>query len=207
MDDFSKRLIADRVILRAFYTLVPLGLVGVVFLFWSRYSAEWNHPIRSDVLREIGVLLFVTAVLTLAWELIGKRAFADEILVKANMSRDLADAGIEVVTPTFMDNRIAWNELFKNSNRLDIWVSYASTWRNSHAQAIEKLLSRRDARLRVVLPDPEDAQLMDVLSQRFEKTPETLKEQVKEARDAFAKFSKHGTVEIYFSKTLPIFAI
>jgi hypothetical protein len=207
MDDYQKKLVSDRVILAAFYTLVPTGAIGVGFLFWSQFAEEWHHPIRSVVLREIGVLLFVTSALTLAWELIGKRAFADEILIKANMSRDLADAGIEVATQNFRDNRIPWDQLFNNSNRLDIWVSYASTWRNTHAQAIEKLLSRTGARMRVVLPNPANDSVLQELADRYEKTKEALKAQIEEAITAFTQLQRLGPVEIYLANTLPIFTI
>jgi len=145
--------------------------------------------------------------LTLAWELIGKRAFTDEILLKANMSRDLADAGIEVATQNFRDNRIAWEQLFANSNRLDLWVSYASTWRNTHAQAIEKLLSRKDARIRVVLPNPANDRVLQELADRYEKTKEGLKKQIEEAIAAFTQLKAPGTVEVYLANTLPIFTI
>jgi ribosomal protein S24E len=205
MNEHLKKLVSDRVILSAFYTLVPTGAVGIFFLFCSQFSEEWHHPIRAVVLREVGVLLFVTAVLTLTWELIGKRSFTDEILSKANMSRDLADAGILVVVPNFRDSRIPWDELFKNSNRLDIWVSYASTWRNTHAQAIEKLLSRKDARVRVVLPNPNDDRVVQELALRYEKSKEVLKGQIEEAITAFQRIGSNGSVEIYLSKTVPLY--
>jgi|NGEPerStandDraft_6_1074524.scaffolds.fasta_scaffold264036_1 hypothetical protein len=81
MNKYLKKLVSDRVVLSAFYTLVPTGAIGVGFLFWSRYSEEWHHLIRSVVLREIVVLLFVTSVLTLAWELVGKRSFTHTALI------------------------------------------------------------------------------------------------------------------------------
>ncbi len=196
MDDYSKKLLLDRIILRTVYTLIPFGVLGVGLIVWSKFAERWNEPIRSDVFREIGVALLVTAALTVMWDLIAKRAFTDEVLAKANMSRDLAEAGIRMVTPSFMDGRISWSDLFKCSSKLDIWVSYASTWRNSHAQEIEKMLSKKGALLRVVMPDPSDQQILGALAARYETTAESVATHVQEAIDGFSKFNKNKNVEM-----------
>jgi hypothetical protein len=207
MNEYTKKLVSDRLILSVVYSLAPLGLMGIGLLFWSKFAEEWHHPIRAAVLGELGALFVVTAVLTFVWDLMGKRAFADEILVKANMSRDLADAGVEIATANFRDSRTPWEQLFKNSTTLDIWVSYASTWRNTHAQAIEKLLSRKNSKLRVVLPDPSNVRILQELADRYEKEPEALKAQIEEAAKAFLKFRDHGAVEVHFAETLPTFSM
>jgi hypothetical protein len=207
------KLLADRVNYRALLMLIPISAFGTGFLFWSQLSEGWHHPIRAVVLREIGVLLFATVALTLLWDLVGKRAFADEILAKANMSRDLADAGINVFTADFRDHRIPWPELFKCSNKLDIFVSYASTWRNIHLSEIEHLLSRRDGRVRVILSDPENDDLLEVLAKRFGKEKEFLKKQIEESikfwqeRNQESKAGKDDKdkVEIYLTPIAPFF--
>jgi hypothetical protein len=207
------KLFAERVNYRALLMLVPITAAGTGFLFWSQFSEAWHHPIRAVVLREIGVLLFATVALTLVWDLVGKRAFADEILAKANMSRDLADAGIDVFTSDFRDNRIPWPELFKCSNKLDIFVSYASTWRNIHLSEIERLLSRQDGHIRVILSDPTNEDLLASLAKRFGKEKDFLKKQIEESiafwreRNQQSKRSEGDAdkVEIYLTDTAPFF--
>jgi hypothetical protein len=179
--DENQKLLRERVNYRILLLLVPLAAAGAGFLFWSQFAEGWQHPIRAVVLREIGVFLFVTGALTILWDVIGKRAFTDEILAKANMSRDLADAGIEVFTGDFKDQRIDWPELFKCGNRLDLFVSYASTWRNNHLSYIEKFLARKGAHIRVILSDPDNEELLGVLSTRFGKEKAFLKQQIEES--------------------------
>jgi hypothetical protein len=207
------KLVADRVNYRALLLLIPISAVGTGFLFWSQFAEGWHHPIRAVVLREIGVLLFATVALSLLWDLAGKRAFADEILAKANMSRDLAEAGIDVFTADFRDQRIPWPDLFKCSNRLDLFVSYASTWRNIHLSDIERLLSRKDGYVRVILSDPTNDDLLTVLAKRFGKEKDFLKKQIEESikfwqeRNQHSKQNGNGKdkVEIYLTDVAPFF--
>jgi hypothetical protein len=165
------------------------------------------------VLREVGVFLLATGALTLLWDLVGKRAFTDEILAKANMSRDLADAGIEVFTGNFRDHRIPWPEMFKGANRLDLFVSYASTWRNNHISDIQRLLSRKDGRIRVILSDPNNEDLLAVLAKRFGREQDYLKKQIEESikfwqernNDIEEPKNGKGKVEIYLTDVAPFF--
>jgi hypothetical protein len=93
---------------------------------------------RATVVRELGAALFISVALTLLWDLAGKRAFSDEILAKANMSRDLADAGVELISDTFQTDRVNWSDLFKNACKLDIFVAYAHTYPRGDSDAICK---------------------------------------------------------------------
>ncbi len=207
------KLVTERVNLRVVLMLIPVTVLGTGFLFWSRFAEAWQHPIRAVVLREIGVFLFVTAALTLLWDIVGKRAFTDEVLAKANMSLDLADAGIEVFTADFRDHHIPWPELFKCANKLDLFVSYASTWRNNHLSYIERLLSRKDGQIRVILSDPNNDELLGVLAKRFGKEKDFLKKQIEESIKFWQERNKHSKeaenasdkVKIYLTDVTPFF--
>jgi hypothetical protein len=64
------------------------------------------------------------------------------------------------VADSFQDGSIRWEQLFKNASRLDIFISYGHTWRNTLLERIDKLLANEDARLRVILPDPDDDEVL-----------------------------------------------
>lgn len=164
------RLLIERVNLRTLLLSFVVASVGLVLMTVSPSVEAAGYHKSAALMREGGAALFISVALAALWDLAGKRAFADEILAKANMSRDLADAGIEVVTPSFKDERIPWERLFKDACRLDVFVSYAHTWRNTQRERIDKLLSDPHAELRVVLPDPNDKDVMDALSARYAKT-------------------------------------
>src|SRR5438477_10459442 len=147
------RLLTERVNLRIQLVSLVFVILGLGMMFLSLSVGGAGYHKTATLLEESGVAVFISGVLAVLWELAGKRAFADEILAKANMSRDLAEAGINVFTGDFRDHRIPWSDLFKCSNKLDIFVSYASTWRNIHLSDIERLLARNDGHMRVILSD------------------------------------------------------
>src|SRR5947209_11807567 len=77
----------------------------------------------------------------------------------------------------------------------------------TQTERIDKLLSNPDARLRVVLPDPDDAGVTKTLSVRFDMNPDTVKQEIEEARRFFERKKKRakGTVEVYFTGLIPLF--
>jgi hypothetical protein len=202
------RLLVERTNLRTILLAICFAIVGILTLGLSHHAGALEYHRTEAVLREAGAVLLISGVFTAIWEFAGKRAFADEVLAKAGMSRDLADAGIEIVCKSFQDERVRWDLLFKNACKLDIFVAYASTWRNTQIQRIDKLLSEADARLRVILPDPQSNEVMQILATRFESTPERIREEVNEAKEFFLhrKSKGKGTTEIYFTSVVPVFS-
>jgi len=183
--------------------LISLGL-----LFAYKPVDDWGYHKIGSLLRESGAVLLASVALVVLWDLVGKKAFTDEILAKANMSRDLAEAGIEVVSDTFQNERVAWAELFRCACKLDIFISYGHTWRNTQLERIDKMLSDPDSRVRVVLPDPDDPEIVSALSTRYATQPEDMKQEIFRAR-AFFQYRKSkakGTVEIYFARIVPLFS-
>jgi hypothetical protein len=206
--DENVRLLIERVNLRTLLLSLVAFVVGVGVMFSSQSIDAAGYHKTAALLREGGAALCISVALAVLWDLAGKRAFADEILAKAGMSRDLADAGIEVVSASFQDERIRWDQLFKNSCKLDMFISYGHTWRNTHLQQLDKLLSDEDAKLRVVLPDPNDQAIVEALAVRFESDPEKVKQDIEQAT-AFFKQRKErakGTVEIYHTRIEPLFS-
>jgi hypothetical protein len=194
--DEQKQLFMERVDLRTSLWAFVLAMVGLSLLVSSRWVDTAGYHRLAAFMQEGGAALFIAMVLALVWDFAGKRAFADEILAKANMSRDLANAGISLIAESFKDERIRWDELFRNACSLDIYVAYASTWRNTQVERIEKLLSQESARIRVVLPDQEDAALVQSLALRFEMTADAVQRVINEAKDFFLhRSNRKGKVE------------
>jgi hypothetical protein len=135
------RLLAERVNLRVQLLSLLFAALGITLMLVSPSVGTAGYHKTATLMEESGAALFISGVLAVLWELAGKRAFSDEILAKANMSRDLADAGIEVAVYSFKDERIDWKQLFKSACRLDIFVAYGHTWRNTYSERIDKLLS------------------------------------------------------------------
>jgi len=202
------RLLIEKVNLRTILLTTVLGAVGLALVYASQPIDSHGYHKTGSVIRELGVLLFATVAIAVLWDVVGKRAFADEILAKANMSRDLADAGIDVVTTSFQDKRIVWEDLFKNACKLDIFVSYAHTWRNTNLERIDSMLSDSDAKVRVVLPDPDDKEIVRALATRYESKPEDVEREITTAKAFFEhrKSKAKGRVEIYFVRMLPLFS-
>lgn len=186
---------------------ILIALIGVGLLFASTPVGNAQYHKSAALLEESGAALFIAGVLAVVWELAGKRAFANEILAKANMARDLADAGIDTVVDSFRDPRVNWNDLFKNACRLDIYVAYGATWRSTQLEPIEKLLSDKEGKLRIVLPDPGDDFVIETLAKRFTMSTADITRTIHEARTFFQhrKDAAKGTVEIYLSKIIPVF--
>src|SRR5262249_21283595 len=127
------RLFVERVTRRVQLLSLCAAILGIGLMFLSPVVSKAGYLKLATLSEESGAAIFISGVLAALWELGGKRAFADEILAKANMSRDLADAGIDLATSSFKDERIQWDQLFKNTCKLDIFVSYAHTWRNTQS--------------------------------------------------------------------------
>jgi hypothetical protein len=202
------RLLTERVTLRIGLLSFFVIVIGLIIMWISLPVAHAGYHKTSTLLEESGAALFISGILAVLWELAGKRAFADEILAKANMSRDLAEAGIDIAAYSFKDKRIDWDELFKSTCKLDIFIAYGHTWRNTQSEQINTLLSDADAKLRIILPDSENEELMKSLSRRFEMEPEALKLEIGDAVKFFERRKKKakGSIEIYLTSVMPLFS-
>ena len=207
------RLLQEIVSLRTVLIVVLLGIFGAVLLFFVSAKTEWceRHQITGILLTQLGGLLIVTATITTIWELVGKRAFAEEVLETANLSRELAEAGITKVFGSFHVREIDWIEFFETAGEIDLLFLYAHSWRSSRRVELRTFLSASRRRLRVILPDPSNDEVMAPIATNCDMTVEKLKERVEEARDEFARLaelasSNGSVVEIWFLQTVPTFS-
>ncbi len=202
--------LTERVNLRTILVAIITAGFGIGFLYLST-CGNWLKGKESllTVIRDVGSLLFVTVAITLLWELYGKRAFLDEILAKVQISKEIKFAGVVKITDSFHRD-IDWKSYFHTVNKLDIFFAYGRTWQNTHIQELKEVAARKGARIRVVLPDPEDEQTVCELARRFSSTPENLKTLIKEAETNFRNLrASAGTngaqINIWFLPAAPLF--
>ncbi|MEO3939860.1 hypothetical protein V3C41_02110 [Paenarthrobacter nicotinovorans] len=173
--------------------LACILLLGAVGLFWLTSVDEWfaNAKPLQVTLNQIAGLIIATAILSVGWDLIGRRRFAAEILDRARLSADIVDAGIMRVTDQYLDE-VEWSELFEGVHKIDVVVAYGRTWRNTHEKRLRNVASRPGTRLRFFLPDPDDDLTMQVLSGRFNMPKAALEATVREAITEFSKLKSEG---------------
>jgi hypothetical protein len=174
--------------------LVGLGLLWLA----ARHGRGQLNETWSSILSNVGALFIATSLLSLLWELAGKRAFAQEVMSQAHVGTDIVRAGITRVTDQYLE-AVEWEDLMEGSSKVDIVVAYAATWRNMHRGRLLRIASRRGARIRVFLPDPEDELTMTVLANRFNTTVEDIAAKVSQAITEFGELASDGgaTVEVY----------
>ena len=167
-------------------------------MWWSGTSEWKSNDQMQAFLGQVGGLLLATGLLAVAWDLFGRRSLANEVLAKAGLSADVVRAGIVRVTDQYLAE-VEWASLFRDVNRLDIFVAYAATWRNTHRANLQEVAGRPGARIRVFLPDPRDPQTVAVLADRFHMQPDALIIKINEAIQDFRSLAVPGgaTVEVW----------
>lgn len=181
---------------------IALGLIFVIvggLLLWWSGTSHWksNEPVQA-FLGQLGGLVLATGLLAVAWDLFGRRAFADEVLAKAGLSADVVRAGIVRVTNQYLAE-VEWAPLFRDVDKLDIVVAYGATWRNTHRASLQQVAQRAGARIRVFLPDPDDNRTVEVLADRFNTQPADLITKINEAIRDFRSLAvpAGATVEVW----------
>lgn len=204
----QKKITTLQIVLTAIVVVI-FGLLLIVIAeinaLWFWIGQENIQSVVQSVLSDIGSLLLASVAISLLWELVGKRAFLDEILSKVRLSQDVISTGIIKITSDFQDD-IDWNSLFHHVNDLDIFFLYGQTWRGTHAVRLQKA-ARRHVNIRVVLPDPDDDISVSELARRIVTTKEEVQKRIREAEVAFKNLKKEGAkVSIWFLPRLPLFS-
>jgi hypothetical protein len=180
--------------------LVVFG-IGVALIYVSTGAGLWE-----PVLREIGSILLVTVTVGILWDLWSKRAFADEIWAKARLSHTLDAAGLAGFTLDFQ--QVPFQDLLENATRLDILFSYAETWRNHYIRQLNLIAATKGARIRVLLPDPDNQQVIQELSVRFDTQADSLRQRIREAKDFFCrdlheKYPDGSDIQVWYFARAP----
>lgn len=203
-------LVKERVNLYTLLIAIGVAALGIFLLYLSSSKNLWeSREVWQIVIQNVGSLMLVAVAITLLWELRLKRAFLDEVLAKAQVSKEVTFAGIVKITDSFHHD-IDWKSYFQTVNKLDIFFAYGQTWRKIHREELREVANREGARIRVVLPDPEDEQTVSELARRFECNNEELKKLIQEAKEDFLslqseKVGKGAQINIWFLPAAPHF--
>lgn len=173
-----------------------LILVGVLLLV---LGANLDPGWRAALAYNVGSFIVASVVLALIWQFWQVRGFLDDMFKEARIADTLKRARITHFFTSFHDP-VPWDDLFAGSKSLDILFAYAHTWRNTHRTRLERLLRSSDAKLNIVLPDPDNEVVMAEMALRFGYTPDGLKERVHEAKQYFEELATRGEgrVSIYY---------
>lgn len=202
------QLIKETVNLRTALIIFFCIGVGLGLTWLAAHDLEWwgGRTTLQAFCRDLGSVLTMTAALTLIWELFNKRAFLKEVNAKANLSFHLAAAGITHVTESFQDETIDWKEYFQQAKSLTIFAGYARTWRTNQLSKIKTFLGK-NGQITVILPNPDNQQIIAELARRYSKTTQQLESLIRESADEFIKLRSKkrgkGKVTIKFVDATP----
>jgi hypothetical protein len=171
-------------------------LVGGGLLWWASDAGAWDgHGTAQTFVSQIGSLIIASVALALIWDLVGKRAFASEVLESARVGADVAVAGLLQVGTSYLED-VQWRDLFENSSKIDLFFAYAGTWRGAYHVELERFVARGGTRLRVFLPDCDDEPAIRDLAIRFSLDEPELKNRIRQARADFVALGARARVDV-----------
>lgn len=203
----SYKLLRERTTLRTWLTAIVVTALGILMLFLAEFKVLWasNQSIQS-ILRDIGSLLIASVAISLLWELVGKRAFLDELLPKVRLSEDILSAGIIGFKSTVFGGEVDWDSLFHNVRELDILYSYGMTWFNFNRGRLNEAI-KRHIKVRVVLVDPDDDNTIAILARRYNQEAEQVKAKIKESVEYLTKLRDKGAkISIWLLPAVPLYS-
>lgn len=181
-----------------FWVLVVNFRVIIIAIFVSLFGFAliyFNTPGPSQtisftkwqtILCSLGGTLFSVGFISILWDLAAKRAFAEEILTRANLSNDVIKAGLIQIADNFRSPEVNWHEMLKHTKTLDVFVCWAYTWRNQHQELLKEIINTPNGKIRVILPDPEHESTIQNLSNSFSGYNEQkVRDRINEAIDFF----------------------
>jgi len=187
----------ERSVLRTLVAAFGFLIVGIVFLVLANSApADWQRILLLNV----GSFVIASVVMALVFEHWQMRAVIEDLFDQARIVEQVKSAQITGFSTSF--HQLPWQELFAGSTYIDIMFAYGGTWRNAHREELSALAAVKDARIRVVLPDPEAPITINEMAERFGTTPDELRVKIKEADMFFRELARTSgcNVVIYYLK-------
>lgn len=207
----NSRMELDRKVTNLSTTRISLALFIVGSLLrWFVGSQYWplaDNLFITDLSQEVFALIAASGLVAFIWEKSIKRTFFDEVMEKVGLATDVDKAGLSRITMEFYRD-IDWKMFFRNVKNLDILFSYGGTWRNVNTLELSEIADRQGVSVRVILPNPENDDLMKLLGQRYSIDKSTMIARIKEAESDFhSKFDDHSASQltILYTDIAPIF--
>ena len=191
------------------HVLVSLGLLvfGMVLIRVS--ESMGTLPSWKPVASNVGGLLIASVALSLIWELKGKRMLVDEIFHAAKVSTEVQTAKLVGVTTHFQEG-VEWSDLLDGAKELDLLVTAGRTWRSSLDASLRALASTPNARINLILPDPEKECVVKELAKRFSMSEPAVIQMIHESEEYFKSLmnkvsGKKGGLTIWYLSESPTF--
>lgn len=154
-----------------------------------------NRPGLKSLLNALGGTLCVSVAFGTILNLMGKRALTREVFETARLSTDMEKSGLRRIGMDYTTEP-EWQEYFAGAKKVDLFFAYARTWRNLNLTRLEALASTKGAEMNIYLPDVDDELTRQILSTRFNMTPEDLRAAVRETREAYLGMRVAGGASI-----------
>lgn len=179
-------------------------LAGVLLLVLATQLPD-NGWLQT-VVEQAGGTVLVAALLTVAYDLVGRRALASEVMEIAELSGDIQQAGLERVGANYQ--AVEWDRLLK-ADKVDIYLGLGRTFYSVHSTALQAAAAKPTTRMRVILADPTDDAAVECMATRFTRTTEQVKADIRSATDSFVALARGaiGTIEVYHRPGEPLNAL
>ncbi len=195
--------------LRGILVSLLLTIAGSGLLFWGT-AIPAEQEFARELLKSFGSIVVSIGVLAFMWELFTKRSFLAETLALANMAVELKNAGIEQVTNHYL-GEVQWAEMLKSSQTLEFFFTYARMWCNVNSVSLGEVARMKNRTVRVLLPDPNNAEVVNELARRFHSTSQDVENSIKETAGFFEKLGNRTgegtTVQVRYSTRVPLFSM
>jgi hypothetical protein len=186
----------ERTNLRTALVSLLLLLLGIGLLIASETvppisQRAWLKAITSN----LGGLVIASISIATLWELFSKRALFDELLGKASFAEEIRALGLIGISVNPLRG-VDFPKFIRDANKLDIFVCYANTWRNSYEQDLRILARKPNARIRLIVPDPTNQRIIEELTHRFNaNSTQEIIEKIETAQREFkAIFTAAGSI-------------
>jgi len=168
---------------------------GLLLVFGQLKVPYWLRILLTHT----GSFIIASVAMALIFQYWQLRGLLNDLAETTRCSKEVEASGITGFSTDFHDG-VPWDQLFQRSNRLNMMVAYASTWRNRHQQALQNFLSNNQSELHVVLPDPNNSVIMEEMALRFGYDSVDLQSRVNDALSFFSDLGEHypGQVTVYF---------
>ena len=146
-------------------------------------------------------------LLSIVWQVFLERTFADEIFAKARMSENIKISGISEINDNF--KKIEWADLLDSARYIDLFFIWAQTWTNTYRDELKSVSKKKDVKIRLILPDPNNEQTLKSLMDRMKLfDSEYIKTKILETKRTYEEiFNENAHLEIWLIKKPLLFSI
>ena len=199
-DDLLRKLTNRNVV------ILGIGLIlASLLLFWFAEAALKAPGTLHAITNSIAGALLTTGGLSLAWELVSRRAFAVELINRFRLSEDVTRSGLVGVRNDWQ-TVIDWNETIRSSQSIVVVVAYSERWYTHNEAALRNFLQRSGNTLRVYLADPASDEALRLLSDKYsDRSVDRIRGKIEETVEHLQSEANRyqGSIEIhYYTKPL-----